>query len=137
VEILFGILRVLFRSCFTLFDAALASDADFGATLPLHLLQAVATRAYEQTEEVDLRKFLNGNVNLLRRTLRAFLLVILDWGTEVRIVFKGALNKPNTLILQLLTIADFAGVGPAAMSVVCRRRRRRTNIATLLVRISR
>ena len=58
----------------------------------LHLLQAVTARTEEQTEEVDLREFLDGDVDLIRRAVRMFLLLVFDRGPEVGIVLHGTVN---------------------------------------------
>ena len=65
MEIFFRVFSVLIRPGLPLFDASLASDANLGATVPLHLLQTVTARADKQAEEVDLGEFLDGNVDLL------------------------------------------------------------------------
>ena len=126
VEVFFGVLCVLLGSSFTLLDTALATNADLGAAVSLHLLQTVTARSNEQTEEVNLRELFDGNVDLLGRTLGALLLVILDRGTEVRIVLHCTVDKPDTLVFQLLAVADFTGVGTATVSIIGRGRRRRS-----------
>jgi hypothetical protein len=37
--------------------------------------------------------------------------MVLNWRTEIWIVFHGAINKANALILQLLPITNLTGVG--------------------------
>jgi len=98
VKIFFGIVRILVWPSFTLLHTALASNTDFCTALSLHLFQTVAAGTDEQAEEIDLRKFFDGNVNFIRGTLRALLLVILDGRAKVRIVLHSSVDKPDALV---------------------------------------
>lgn len=56
------------RSTLSLLDRTFASNRDLGARLPLHLLQRVATRTDEETEEVNLGELFDGNEHLFLRS---------------------------------------------------------------------
>ena len=92
MEIFLRVLGVLIRPGLPLLDATLSSDANLGATVSLHLLQTVTARTNEQTEEIDLWEFLDRDVDLLRRTVGAFLLLVFDGGSEVGIVLHGTVD---------------------------------------------
>jgi len=92
MEILLRVFSVLVRSGLPFFNAALPSNADLGAAISLHLLQAVTAGTDEQTEEVDLGEFLDGDIDLLRRAVRTFLLLIFDRGSEVGIILHGTVD---------------------------------------------
>jgi hypothetical protein len=99
MQVLFSILGVLIWTSLALFNASLSTDTDFCATLFLHLLQAVTTGTHEQPKEVDLRELLDWNVYLFGRTLGTLLLMVLDRGTEIRVILHCAINKANAFIL--------------------------------------
>lgn len=65
MQIFLGVVSELVRFSFSLLHASLSADADFRTAVAFHFLQTVASRANEQTEEIDLREFLDRNVNLL------------------------------------------------------------------------
>ena len=92
MEILLGVLGVLIRPGLPLFDATLPSNTNLSATVSLHLLQTVTARTDEQAEEVNLRELLDGNVDLLRRAVRTFLLLVFDGGSEVRVVLHSTVD---------------------------------------------
>ena len=125
VKIFLGIFGVLFWSSFSFLNATLATNADLGSALPLHLLQAVTTGTDKETEEIDLRELLDRDVNLFRRTLRPLHLVVFDRGTEVRVVFHGTVDESDALFFELLAIADLASVSTTTMSIIRRGRGRR------------
>ena len=125
MEIFFSILGVLLWSGFALLDTTLSSNADLGTALSLHFLQTVTTRTDEETEEVDLGKLLNGDVDLLRRTLRPLHLMILDGGPEVGVILHSTIHKPDALLLEFLPVANLAGVSTATVCIIGGRRRRR------------
>lgn len=125
VQVFFSIISILVRLIFTLLYASFSSNANLGSTVSLHFLQTVTTWADQQAKEVDLREFLDWNVDLLRRSLGALLLVIFHRRAEVRVSFQRTIYKPNPLVFELLAIPDFAGVGSSTMAIVSRRRRRR------------
>jgi hypothetical protein len=83
---------------FTLLDAALPPNTDLCTALSLHFFQTVTTRANEQTEEIDFRKFFNRDVDLFRGTLRTLLLMIFDGRAEIGVVFHGSIDKPDAFI---------------------------------------
>lgn len=127
VEIFFSILGVLFRSGLALLNATLPPNADLRATVSLHLLQTVPTRADQQSEEIDLGKLLHRNVDLLGGALRSLHLMVLDWRTEIGVVLHGAVDQPDTFLLQLLAVTDLASVSTTTMSIIRRGRRWRPN----------
>ena len=92
MEIFLGVLGVLIRPGLPLFDATLPSNTNLSATVSLHLLQTVTARTDEQAEEVNLRELLDGNVDLLRRAVRTFLLLVFDGGSEVRVVLHSTVD---------------------------------------------
>jgi len=92
MQIFLGVLGVLIRPGLPLFDAALPSDANLGAAVSLHLLQTVTARTNKQAEEINLRELLDGDVNLLRRTVRTLLLLVFDGGSEVGVILHGAVD---------------------------------------------
>jgi hypothetical protein len=124
MEIFFGIICVLIGPRLPFLDTALSPDADFCSALSLHLLQTVPTRANEQPKEVDFGEFLDGNVDLFRRTLGALLLLIFDRRTEVGIILQGFVDESDALIFKLLAVAYFTSVGPSTVSVIGGWRRR-------------
>ena len=75
MKVLLCIFSVLLRPRLAFLDTTLAANANLRTAIPLHLLQTVAAGADEQTEEIDLRKLFDRDVDLLRRTLRTLLLV--------------------------------------------------------------
>ena len=118
MKIFLGIFGVLFWSSFSFLNATLATNADLGSALPLHLLQAVTTGTDEETEEIDLRELLDRDINLFRRTLRPLHLVVFNRGTEVRVVFHGTVDESDALFFKLLAIADLASVGTTTVGIV-------------------
>ena len=126
MQILFRIVGELVRASFTLLDTPFATNANLGPALPLHLLQTVATGTYKQTEEVDFGKLLDRDVDLLRRSLRSLLLVVLDGRAVVRIVLHRLLHQTDALFFELFTIANFSSVGSATLGIIGRGRRRGT-----------
>ena len=92
MEILFRVFGVLIRPGLPFFNAALPSNTNLGTAVSLHLLQAVTARTDEQTEEVDLGELLDGDIDFLRRTVRTFLLLVFDGGSEVRIILHGTVD---------------------------------------------
>ena len=124
VQVFLGIFSELIWTSLALFNAPFSSDTDFCTTLFLHILQAITTRAHEKTEEVDLGELFNGNVYLFRWTLRALLLMVLNWRAEIWVIFHGAINKANAFILQLLPISNLTSVGASPVGIVSGWRRR-------------
>lgn len=124
VEILLSVIGELVRARLALLHTALPANADLRAAFTFHLLQAVAARADKKTEEVDLGELFDGDIDLIGGTLGALLLLVFDGRTEVGIVFHGAIDEANALVLKLFAVADFAGVGTATMGIVRGRGRR-------------
>jgi hypothetical protein len=125
VEILLRIVSIWIGAVFTLFDAAFATNTDFGTALSFHLLQTVSSRTYKQTEEIDLWKFLDRDVDLFGRSLRSLVLLVFDRWPEVGVVFHGFLDKSNTFILQLFAVTDLTRISTATLTIIRRGRRRR------------
>jgi len=128
MQVFFSIIGVLIWSRFTLLDTAFATDADLSTALPFHLLQRVATRSYQKSEEIDLWKLFDGNIHLVRRTLRTLLLMVLDRRAEIGIIFHGTIHETDALIFKLLAITDFSSVRATSMAIVSRGRRRRPDL---------
>lgn len=122
MQVFFSIVCELIWSCFALLNTAFTPNANLCAALSLHFFQAIATGPDKQTEEIDLRKFFDRDINLLGRPLRTFLLVIFNRRAEVRVVFHSSVDKPDTLIFQLLPVTDFAGIGSTAVGIIGGRR---------------
>lgn len=118
MEVLLSIIGKLVRASLALLYTALATNADLGPTVPLHLLQTVTTRSDQQTEEIDFGEFLDGNVDPLRRTLGTLLLMVLDGRTEIGIVLHGTVDQSDALVLEFLAVADLTGVGPATVGII-------------------
>jgi len=125
VEVFLGVVSELVGARLALLHATLASNADFSPAIALHFLQAVASRADEQTEEVDLRELFDRNVNLLRGTLGALLLVVFNGRPEVRVIFHCPVDETDALVLELFAVTDFSSVGSTTMRIICWGRRRR------------
>ena len=118
MEILLCVFGVLVWSRFSFLHTALATDADFSTAVPFHLFQAISSGAHEKTKKVDFGKLFHRNINLVRRTLRPFLLLIFNGRTEARIVFEGTLDESDAFILQFFSVAYFAGVSSATVGVI-------------------
>jgi hypothetical protein len=120
VEIFLGVVGERFGTSLTLLDGAFATNANLRTTVTLHLLERVATRTDQESEEVDLGELLHRDVDLLLRPERALLLVVLDRRPEVWVVLHGPVDEAHTLILELLPVAHLARVGTTTMCIVCR-----------------
>ena len=118
MEIFFRVFGVLIRPSLPLLDASLSSDAYLGATVPLHLLQTVTAGTDQQAEEVNLGEFFDRDVDLLRRAVGTFLLLIFDGGSEVGIILHSTINQFDTLFFELFAVADLPSVCPATVIVV-------------------
>lgn len=134
VEVLFRIVSKCLRSGFPFFDASLATNTNFGTTFPFHFLQTVATRSNEETKEVNLRELFDWDVDLLLRTLRPLLLVVLHRRTEVGVILHGFVDELDALVLKLLPVTNLPSVGTTTMSIV-RGWRRRGPVANIIVSV--
>lgn len=122
MEVLLAVIRESIWSSFAFLHTTLAPDTDFSATLPFHLLQTVTTWANKQAEEINLGEFLDRNVDFFLWTKGSLLLVVFNRGTEVGIGFEGAINEFDAFFFKPTTVAEFSGVCPTAVGIVCRRR---------------
>ena len=125
VKVFFGIICILIRTSLSFFHTAFPSNADFGPTFALHFLQTVSTRSHKQTKKVNLRKFFDGNVNFVRRALRALLLMVFDGWAEVGVVLHSTIDELDTFVFELFAVTNFTSVGPTTMSIVRGRGRSR------------
>jgi hypothetical protein len=126
MEFFLGIIGEGFGPCLALLDGALSANTNLRPGLTLHLFERVTTRANQKTEEIDLRELLDRDIDLFLRTLRAFLLVVLDGRAKVGVVLHGLVDELDALVLQLLAVANLTGVRTTTMPIVGGRRRRRT-----------
>ena len=115
MKIFLCVFSVLIWPRFSFLYATLTADADFSTAVPFHLLQTVPSGAHKETKEVDFRKFFHRDVNLVRRALRSFLLMVFNGRTEVRIIFECSVDEFNAFVFQFFSVAHLAGVGPATM----------------------
>jgi hypothetical protein len=126
VKIFLAVVSESVGSAFAFLHAALAPNADFGTAITLHFLQTVAARADKQAKEIDLREFLDRDVNFILGAVGSLLLMILGWRTEIRVGLEGLVNKLDTFFLELLAIPDFSSVCTATIPVIRGRWRRRS-----------
>jgi len=121
MEVLLGIVCVLIWASFSLLHTSLTTNTNFCPALTFHFLQAVAARSDKQTEEINLWKFFDGDVDFVRWPLGALLLVILHRWSEVGVVFHGTVDKFDTLVFELLAVTNFTSVSPSTVCIVRRR----------------
>lgn len=124
MKVLVSIIRRVLGTSLALLDATLASNADLGSTLALHLLERVASRSNEETEKVDLREFLDRNVDFVLRTGVALCGMVVSWRLEGRVELEGLVDEFESLFLELLAVSNFTRVCSATVSIVSGRRRR-------------
>ena len=74
------------------------------------------------SKEVDFWKLFDWDIDFLGGALIALLLVVLDRRAEIRVIFHGAIDESDTLILKLFTVADFSGIRTSTLSIIGRRR---------------
>jgi len=125
VKVFLGVVSELVGARLPLLHATLASNADFSPAIALHFFQAVASRADEQAEEVNLRELLDWNIDFLRGTLGALLLVVFHRRPEIRIIFHCPVNEADALVLELFAVTDFSSVGSTTMGIISWGRRSR------------
>jgi len=119
MEIFFSVICVLIWASFAFLHTSLPANADFCPTLTFHLLQTITTRPDEQTEEINLWEFLDGDVDFVGWPLGTLLLVILHRWPEVGVIFHGTIDKFNALVFELFAVTNFTRVGPTSMCIVC------------------
>lgn len=124
VKVVIGVVGVGLGPALAILDGALATNRYLGARLSLHLFERVSTRTDEESEELDLRELLNGDVDLVLRPVVALLGVIFGRRAVIRVELHGLIDESDALVLEFAAVSDLARVGTSSMGVVSRRRGR-------------
>ena len=98
VEFVILVMRECVRSAFALLDAALSSNTNLCASLPLHALERVSTRADEETEKVDLGEFLDWDIYLVLRAIVTASSSDIGRRSKVGVRLHRTVDKSETLI---------------------------------------
>ena len=122
VQVLVRVRALVLGSTLSLLDGSLSSDRDLCATLALHRLERVSSRADEETEEVDLWELLDGDVHLVGRLGVSLLGVVLGRRAEGGVELERLVDQLDALVLELASVSDLARVCSSSVSVVRRGR---------------